>query len=46
MNYKAYYILSWFRPLLKGNSPTSNSLIFKMNDGYNGMSREPKKFTK
>jgi hypothetical protein len=26
---------SWFRPLLIGNSPLSNSLIFKMNSGYN-----------
>jgi hypothetical protein len=35
-NYKAHYILSWFKPLLKSNSPTSSGLIFKMNSGYNG----------
>jgi hypothetical protein len=36
-SYKANYDLSWFRPLLEDNSPTSN--------GYNGVSRELKKFT-
>jgi hypothetical protein len=46
MNYKAHYSLSWFRPLLDGNSPTSTGLILKMNSGYNGVSRELKKFTK
>jgi hypothetical protein len=35
MNYKAHYSLSWFRPLLGGNSPTSSDLILKMNSGYN-----------
>jgi hypothetical protein len=35
VNYKAHYDLSWFRPLLEGNSPTSSDLIFKMNRGYN-----------
>jgi hypothetical protein len=35
-NYKAHYSLSSFRPLLEGNSPTSSSLILKMNSGYNG----------
>jgi hypothetical protein len=31
MNYKADYDLSWFRPLLEGNSLTSSDLILKMN---------------
>jgi hypothetical protein len=47
VNYKAHYSLSWFRPLLEGNSPTSSSLILKMNNnGYNGVSRELEKFAK
>jgi hypothetical protein len=46
VNYKAHYGLSWFRPLLRGNSHTSNSLILKMNSGYNGVSRELNKFMK
>jgi hypothetical protein len=45
-NYKAHYGLSWFRPLLRGNSPMSGGLILKMNSGYNGERREPKKFMK
>jgi hypothetical protein len=45
MNYKANYGLSWFRPLLGGNSPTSSKLRLKMNNGYNGVSRELEKFT-
>jgi hypothetical protein len=45
VNYKAHYDLSWFRPLLGGNSPTSNSLISKKNRGYNGVSRELEEFT-
>jgi hypothetical protein len=45
-NNKAHYGLSWFRPLLGGNSPTSNGLISKMNNGYNGVSREFEKFIK
>jgi hypothetical protein len=44
VNYKAHYDLSWFRPLLGGNSPTSSGLILKMNNGYNGVSRELEKF--
>jgi hypothetical protein len=44
-NYKAHYSLSWFRPLLGGNSPTSNGLILKMNNGYNGVSTMLDKFT-
>jgi hypothetical protein len=36
VNYKANYSLSWFKPFLGGNSPTSNGLILKMNSGYNG----------
>jgi hypothetical protein len=35
-NYKAHYRLSWFRPLLGDNSPTSNGLILKMNSSYIG----------
>jgi hypothetical protein len=42
---KAHYDLSWFSPLLKGNSPTSSSLILKMNICYKGVNRELKKFT-
>jgi hypothetical protein len=37
-NYKTHYNLSWFRPLLRGNSPMSNGLILKINNGYNGVS--------
>jgi hypothetical protein len=44
MNYKAHYDLSWFMPLLRDNSLTSSDLILKMNRGYNGVSRELKKF--
>jgi hypothetical protein len=44
MNYKAHYDLFWFRPLLEGNSHMYNSLILKMNIGYNRVSRELKKF--
>jgi hypothetical protein len=46
VNYKAYYDLSWFRPLHGGNSPTSSSLILKMNSDYNRVSRELEKFMK
>jgi hypothetical protein len=46
MNYKAHYGLSWFRPLLGGNSPTSNGLILKINSGSNRVSRELEKFMK
>jgi hypothetical protein len=46
VNYKAHHLLSWFKPLLGGNSPTSSGLILKMNSGYNGVSRALKKFTK
>jgi hypothetical protein len=44
VNYKAHYDLSWFKPLLRDNRPTSSGLILKMNRGYNGVSRDPKKF--
>jgi hypothetical protein len=44
MNYEAHYDLSWFRPLLGGNSPTSSSLILKMNRYYKEVSRELEKF--
>jgi hypothetical protein len=43
VNYKAHYDLSWFRPLLEGNSPTPSDLILKMNRCYNGVSRELEK---
>jgi hypothetical protein len=45
VNYKAYYVLSWFRPLLRGNNPTSNGLILKINNNYNGVSRALETFT-
>jgi hypothetical protein len=44
VNYKEHYDLSRFRPLLGGNSPTSNGLILKMNIGYNGVSKVLEKF--
>jgi hypothetical protein len=28
-NYKAHYSLSWFRPLLRDNSPTSSAFILE-----------------
>jgi hypothetical protein len=34
VNYKAYYDLSWFRSLLKGNNHTSSGLILKINMCY------------
>jgi hypothetical protein len=43
VNYKVHNDLSWFRPLLGGNSPTSSGLILKMNMCYKGMSIELKK---
>jgi hypothetical protein len=43
-NYKAHGDLSWFRPLLRGNSPTSSGLILNMNRCYKGVSRELEKF--
>jgi hypothetical protein len=46
VKYKAHYSLSWFRPLFGGNSHTSSGLILKMNNGYDGVSREIKKFVK
>jgi hypothetical protein len=45
VNYEGYCDLSWFRPLLDGNSPTSNGLKLKMNMCYNGVSRGLEKFT-
>jgi hypothetical protein len=46
VKYKAHYGLSWYRPLLGGNSHSSSVLILKMNSGYNGVSRELEKFMK
>jgi hypothetical protein len=43
VNYEAHYDLSWFRPLLEGNSPTSSGLILMMNM-WQGVSREFKEF--
>jgi hypothetical protein len=38
-NYKAHYSLSWFKPLLQGNSPTSRVLLLKkMNNITMGVS--------
>jgi hypothetical protein len=45
VNYKAHYNISWFRPLLGDDSPKSSGLILKMNNGYNGVSRELEKVT-
>jgi hypothetical protein len=42
--YKAHYSLSWFRPLLYGNSPTSSGLILKMNNGHNGGKQNAREF--
>jgi hypothetical protein len=44
MNYGAHYDLSWFRPLLRDNIPTSSDLILKMNMRYKWVSRELEKF--
>jgi hypothetical protein len=44
VNYKAYSDLSWFMPVLGGNSHTSNGLILKMNRYYKGVGRELEKF--
>jgi hypothetical protein len=44
MNNKIHYDLSWFRPLIGGNSPMPNGFILKMNGAYNGVSRELEKF--
>jgi hypothetical protein len=44
MNYKAHYDLSWSMPFLGGTSSMFSGLILNMNRGYNGVSREIKKF--
>jgi hypothetical protein len=41
---QAHNDLSWFRPLLGGNSIMSIGLILKINMCYKGVSRELKKF--
>jgi hypothetical protein len=46
VNYKAHYILSWFRLLLGANSPTSRGMILKMNSCYNMVSGVLEKFAK
>jgi hypothetical protein len=37
-NYKAYYSLSWFRTLQRGNTPTSTIFIEEEEQYYNGVS--------
>jgi hypothetical protein len=38
-NYKGHYTLSWFRPLLRGNSPTSSIFVLeKKNSVTKGVS--------
>jgi hypothetical protein len=44
-NYIANNNMYWFTPLLGGTSPTSSTLILKMNMSYNGVSRELDKLT-
>jgi hypothetical protein len=46
MNYETYYDLSWFRPLLRGNSPTSRGSILKLNMCYKRVNRELEKITR
>jgi hypothetical protein len=36
VNYKAHGDLSWFRPLLRGNSPICSGFILKMKMCYKG----------
>jgi hypothetical protein len=45
MNYISHYDLSWFKPLLRGNGPMFSGMILKMNNVYNGVSRQLEKFT-
>jgi hypothetical protein len=45
VNNESHSDLSWFRPLLGGNSLTSSGLILKMNMCYKGVSRVLEKFT-
>jgi hypothetical protein len=42
VNYKTHGDLSWFRPLLRGNSYTSNDLILKINSCYKGWAESSK----
>jgi hypothetical protein len=43
MNYKAHYSLSWFRPLLRDNSPMSNIFCIEVEEQcYNGVSESSK----
>jgi hypothetical protein len=37
-NYKVYYNLFWFRPLLQGNSVTSSIFILEKNSVTKGVS--------
>jgi hypothetical protein len=38
-NYKVDYSLSWFRPVLQGNSPTSSIFCIEVEEQcYNGVS--------
>jgi hypothetical protein len=46
-NYKAHYYLSWFRPLIWGNSPTSSAFVLeKKNNVTEGVSWELEMFAK
>jgi hypothetical protein len=36
--YKSHYNLSWFKPLLSGNSPMSSIFVLKMNNVIIGVS--------
>jgi hypothetical protein len=44
VNYKSHNDLSWFRPLLRGNNPTSSGMMLKVNRCYKGVSIELEKF--
>jgi hypothetical protein len=46
-NYKAHYSLSWFRPLLQGNSTTSSVFVLeKRNSVTKVVSRQLEMFAK
>jgi hypothetical protein len=45
VNKEAHNDLSWFRHILRGNSPMSNGSRLKMNRCYKGVSRVLEKFT-
>jgi hypothetical protein len=45
MNNLAHSDLSWFKPLLGGNSPTSNGVVLMKKKCYNRVSRVLERFT-